>query len=198
MNGAELVTRLLERQGAVRTRDLERLGVARSTLTELVSTGRIERIASGVYVSPDAPLSADQSIAEAATAVSNAVVCLLTALSYYDLTEANPTSVWLALARDRRRPTKGYPPLEIVWMSEPALSHGVVTRRIRGVDVRMTTPAKSVADAYKYRGRLGGEAALYALRRYVETRAGTLDELWRAAEVCRVTRVLRPHAEALL
>lgn len=198
MDAAERVTRLLARRGAIRTRDAEALGVARSSLTALVEAGHLERISRGVYVSPDASVSEDQAIAEAITGVPGAVVCLLTALSYHGLTEENPTAIWLALARGRRRPAMDYPPLELVWMSDSSLRHGVTTETIRGVPVRMTTPAKSVADAYKFRGRIGGEAATYALRRYIETRAGGLDDLWSAAEVCRVTRILRPHAEAML
>lgn len=197
MDTEDRVLAMMQTRGVLRPRDLAASGISRDVLYRLEANGDVERIGRGLYVLRDAPLSDEQTMIEAVAATPGAIVCLLTALRHHDLTEANPTAIWLGLKRGRRRPVRDYPPIEVVWMSGAALVHGVVHVDIGGTRVRMTSPERSVADAYKFRGRIGGEVALFALRRYLETRSGGLDALWEAAEVCRVTRVITAHVQAL-
>jgi len=198
MSQADQVLALLDERGVIRSRDATARGIPAVVLARLVEGGRLERVGRGLYALPSAPLSEEQSLAEASLAVPGGVICLLTALRWHDLTEQNPTSFWVALARGRRAPRRDYPPIEPVWMSEASLRYGVEEIDAEGVTVPITGRAKSVADAYKYRRRLGESVATYALRHYLQRHRGSLDALWEAAEVCRVTAPIRSHVTALL
>ena len=186
---------LLRRQGLVRPRDLAELGVARTTLQRLESEGTIERVGRGLYRLTDADVTEFHDLAAAALRVPRGIVCLLSALRYHDLGTQNPHEVWLALGPGHRQPRADAPPLRIVRFSGRALEEGVETQRIEGVGVRITSPAKTVADCFKFRNKIGLDIALEALREYRRGRR-KLDELWRCAEICRVARVIRPYIEA--
>jgi len=133
----------------------------------------------------------------AAKRVPNSVICLLSALEYYGLTTQIPHEVWLLIDRKAWRPTLDYPPVRIVYASSKALSEGLATHTIDGQAVRMTTPAKTVADCFKYRRKVGLDVAVEALRDFKRKRAGTVDDLWKAAKIDRVARVIRPYLEAV-
>ena len=103
----------------------------------------------------------------------------------------------MAIDRKSRRPRQDYPPLRVVRFSARALVEGVVEHRIEGVRVRITSPARTVVDCFRYRSKVGLDVAIEALRDYRRGAAGTVDELWKAAEVARVRSVIRPYLEAL-
>jgi predicted transcriptional regulator of viral defense system len=124
-------------------------------------------------------------------------VCLLSALRFHGLTTQAPFEVWLALDRKARAPRGGSPSLRIVRMSGRALTTGVAEHRVEGVPVRVFNPAKTVADCFKYRNKIGLDVALEALRDAWRQRRVTMDELWRYAQVCRVSTVMRPYLESL-
>jgi predicted transcriptional regulator of viral defense system len=186
---------LLRRKGVARSRDLADLGVARTTLQRLESEGALERVSRGLYRLADANVTEFHDLAAAAARVPRGVICLLSALRFHDLGTQNPREVWVALAPGDRRPVVESPPLRVVRFSGVALTRGVGTHRIEGIDVRVTSKAKTVADCFKYRNKTGLDVAIEALRDYRRGR-GSLDELWRMAEVCRVARVMRPYIEA--
>ena len=186
---------LLRRKGVARSRDLAELGVARTTLQRLESEGALERVGRGLYRLADANLTEFHDLAVAAARVPRGVICLLSALRFHDLGTQNPREVWVALAPGDRRPVGESPPLRVVRFSGAALKSGIAAHRIEGIDVRVTSKAKTVADCFKYRNKIGLDVAIEALRDYRRGR-GSLDELWRMAEVCRVARVIRPYVEA--
>jgi predicted transcriptional regulator of viral defense system len=124
------------------------------------------------------------------------VVCLLTALSFYNFTDQNPHRVWLAIDRKARQPRLDWPPLEVVWWSSDVLSFGVVEKLVGGVRVRVTSPAKTVADCLRYRSKIGTDVAVQAIRDYRRSRR-SIDELFEAARFCRVERTLRTYLEAM-
>jgi predicted transcriptional regulator of viral defense system len=124
------------------------------------------------------------------------VICLLSALQFHDLTTQAPFEVWMAIDVRARRPRGKAPPLRIVRFSGKALTAGVETHRIEGVRVRVYGPAKTVADCFKYRNKIGLDVALEALRDYRRAHPGGLDELWKFAQICRVANVMRPYLEA--
>ncbi len=136
------------------------------------------------------------SLAEASRRVPHGVVCLRSALRFRGLTTQNPHEVWLAIRRGARRPHVDYPPLQIVHLSAPAYEAGIEQHVIDGVPVRVYSAAKTVADCFEFRNRIGLDVALEALRDYRRRRA-SLDILWRYAELDRVARVMRPYLEAL-
>jgi predicted transcriptional regulator of viral defense system len=193
---AELLA-YVERNGMVRANDVDELGINRAVLARAVADGSIERLGRGLYGLPDADVSAENSLAQAQARVPHGVVCLLSALRFHELGTQNPHEVWIAIDRKAWKPVVDYPPLRLVRLSGLKPSQGVREHVIDRVRVKITTPARTVADCFKYRNKVGLDVALEALRDFRRKRAGTIDELWEAARIDRVTRVLRPYAEAL-
>jgi predicted transcriptional regulator of viral defense system len=181
----------------MRPRDLDGIGVERKHLAELVNEGVLVRSGRGLYVLADADVTEHHTLAETSKRVPHGVVCLLSALRYHELTTQNPSEVWLAIDRTARKPSVDYPPIRIVRFSGPALSEGVEERRIEKVPVRVYSPAKTVADCFKYRNKIGLDVALEALRETWRARKATMDDLWKYARVCRVANVMRPYMESL-
>jgi predicted transcriptional regulator of viral defense system len=194
---AETVLKLAETKGVLRSRDLLAQGIPRVTLTRLERAGRIERVGRGLYSLPDSDVSEDHALAEAGKRVPHGLVCLLSALRFHGLTTQEPFEVWLAVDRKARKPKVEYPPLRIVRFGGKAFTEGVELHDVEGVTVRVTSPASTVADCFRYRNKIGVDVAVEALRDYRRTRKGTVDELWEAAKVRRVRTVIRPYLEAL-
>jgi len=188
---------LVRRSGLLRPRDLEAQGISGVYLNKLHAEGVLDRPTRGVYVLASAEPTENRSLAQACKRVPGGVVCLLSALQFHELTTQAPFEVWMAIAENARRPRIDYPPLRIVRFSPAPLDYGVKTHRIEGVPVKIYTPAKTVADCFKYRNKLGKDVALEALRDCWQQRQATMDELWRAAQVCRMTNVMRPYLETL-
>lgn len=193
-------TRLLElarRQGVLRVRDLAAHKIHPEYLRRLCQKGLLTRTARGLYVPADASPTENRTLAEVCKRVPRGVVCLLSALRFHTLTTQMPFEVWLAVDRRARRPGAADLPLRIVRFSGLALTTGVEEHMVEGVPVKVYGPAKTVADCFKYRNKIGLEVALEALRDCRRQRRATADELWRAAQVCRVANVIRPYLESL-
>lgn len=188
---------LARKRGLIRPRDLEPLGLPRVTLTRLVRQGALTRVARGLYALPDRSISEHTALAEVARKHPQAIVCLLSALRFYNLTTQSPFEVWLAIPNKARAPRMDYPPLRIVRFSGPALTEGIEVHMIDGVPVRITGVAKTVADCFKYRNKIGLDVALEALREAWREKRVSTDELWRYAELCRVANVMRPYLESI-
>lgn len=189
--------RVLDRAGIARSRDLERAGVSRTQIRRLVEQGHIERVSRGLYRRPGAPLSERQDLAEIAQRVPGGVVCLLSALRFHGLTTQNPFEVWLAIDRKAWRPRVKHPPLRLVYLSGPAFTEGVEEHEVDGSRVRVFSAAKTVADCFKFRNKIGIDLAVEALREYQRTHPKQLEAVWSAAQVNRVTQVIRPYLEAV-
>lgn len=189
---------VIRRLGIARPRDLEQRGIPRSRLYRLLAKGLVERQARGLYTASDHEPTAEHALAQVARRVPGAVVCLLSALRFHELTTQLPNQVWVALSEKARRPRLDYPPLRVVRFSGRALTEGVNTHRIEGVEVRITSPEKTIADCFKYRHKIGLDVALEALREAWRERRITIDEIDRFARICRVERVMRPYIEVLI
>jgi predicted transcriptional regulator of viral defense system len=192
---AARVTRLARKQGALRSRDFEALGINREALSRLVEQRVLHRVGRGLYALPDAKVTEHHTLVEAALRVPAGVICLLSALEFHKLSTQSPHEVWLGLGRKARKPAVDWPPLRIVRFSGTALTHGVERHTLEGVEVRITSPAKTVADAFKYRNKIGLDVAIEALAEYRRKR-GSVDALMKAAATDRVAVVLRPYLEA--
>jgi predicted transcriptional regulator of viral defense system len=189
--------RELAKEGVLRTRDLERLGVSRKNLKKLSDQGLIERIGRGLYRVTASDTTEHQSLAEACKRVPHGVVCLLSALRFHGLTTQNPFAVWLAIDRKAWLPRVDYPPLQVVRFSGEALKSGVETHVLQGVQVHVYSSGKTVADCFKYRNKIGLDVAIEALKDCIARRLCTFDDLWRFARICRVANVMRPYLESL-
>jgi predicted transcriptional regulator of viral defense system len=125
------------------------------------------------------------------------VLCLLSALRFHDLTTQQSSDVWLAIPHKAHAPRFDYPPLRVIRMSGPAMTEGVETVDVAGTQVRVFGVAKTVADCFKFRNKIGLDVALEALREAWNGKRATMDELWRYAEICRVANVMRPYLETV-
>jgi predicted transcriptional regulator of viral defense system len=187
----------LAREGPVRSRDLARFDIPRIYLKRLCDGGILEQVDRGLYSLVDAPVTELHSLAEVAKRVPHAVICLLSALQAHGLTTEVPHAVWVLIDRQARVPKLSYPALEVVRASGAAREHGIVTRVVDGVKVQLTSPAKTVADCFRYRRHVGLDVALAALRAYLDKHRGGIDALVQAARADRVYVFMRPYLEAL-
>jgi len=194
---AEKVLALARKRGILRARDLVAKGIPRVTLSRLERAGSLDRIGRGLYSLSDTDVSEHHALAAASRRVPQGVVCLLSALRFHGMTTQQPFEVWMAVDRKARRPASGHPPLRIVRFAVAALTEGVQTHRIDGVLVRVTNPARTVADCFRYRNKIGVDVAIEALRDYRRLRKGPVDALVRAAQVRRAAGIMRPYLEAL-
>jgi len=180
-----------------RPRDLAPLGVSFKQLQRLVSEGKVEKLGEGLYRLTEVEPTELETIAMVASAAPNAIVCLLTALRVHEIGTQSPHEVWIALDRKGRKPTRVPAKLRIVRFSGAMLTYGVIKRSMLGVPVSITSPARTVVDCFRYRNKVGLDVAMEALRDAVRSRKATVDEISRAAEVCRIRTVMKPYLEAL-
>jgi predicted transcriptional regulator of viral defense system len=190
--------RLARRAKSVTRGDVAAAGIHTQALTRLVNDGTLERVSRGRYRLPDAPLTERHGLALVAAAVPKGVVCLISALNFHGIGTQLPAEVWIALDRRTRRPALRYPPLRVVRFGGSALSEGIESHSIEGVTVRVYNVAKTLADVFKYRNKIGLDVALEALREGWRDRRFKMDDVHRYARVCRVERVMRPYLESLV
>jgi len=194
---ADKILDLVSKVGVLRPRDLDAHGIPRTYLSRLLAAGKLRRIGRGLYILPGSTVSEHRSLAEACKRVPKGVLCLLSALRFHELTTQAPCEVWLAIGEKAWRPRMDYPPLRIVHFSSAAIESGVEKHQIEGVTISVFAPAKTVADCFKYRNKVGLDVAVEALRDCWRSRRCTMDELWKYAKVCRVQNVMRPYLESI-
>ncbi len=192
----EQVIELARQLGVLRVRDLTSRGIHPEYLRRLCNKGLLMRTGRGCYILADADISVHHGLVQACKRVPHGVICLLSALQFHELGTQSPFEVWMALDRRAARPRIDYPPLRIMRFSGEALSEGVEEHKIEGVKVMLYNPAKTVADCFKYRNKIGLDVALEALRACREQNKSSNDELWHYAKICRVANVMRPYLEA--
>ena len=189
---------LASREGILRPRDLRRKGLPTDYLWRLHQQDKLEKVGRGMYALPDAELTEHQTLIQAARRLPHGVVCLLSALRFHDLTTQAPFEIWMAIDVKARSPKEEIIPLRIVRFSGQALTAGIETHTIEGVKVKVYNPAKTVADCFKYRNKIGLDVAIEALRDCWRKKRATTDQLWHYAKICRVARVIRPYLESLV
>lgn len=182
--------------GAIRLRDVTSQGVHPEYVRRLVKQGALNHVGRGLYVASDAELTSEHTLVEVAKRVPEGIVCLLSSLRFHQVGTQSPRQVWLAIDRKARLPRTCDLPIRFVRFSGPALSEGVEERLLEGVCVKVYGPAKTVADCFKYRNKIGLDIALEALRECRRERKCSADELWHFAQICRVANVMRPYLEA--
>jgi len=187
----------VKKNGVVRTRELNDLIVPRVYLSRLVSEGRLERISRGLYQLPDNEITEHFTLIQAAKRIPHGVICLLSALSFHEFTTQLPHQVWIAVERGKWEAGIRELPLRIFEFSGKSFYEGIGEHTVESVMVRVYNPAKTVADCFKYRNKIGLDVALEALRECRRERRCSNDELWYYAKVCRVANVIRPYLEAM-
>lgn len=184
--------------GLLRAVDLEAQGIPRHRLTGMLRRGEIQRVSRGIYRLHDAPLSELETIAAVSKRIPGAIVCLLTALHVHGIGTQAPRDIWIALDRKARKPQVPGLPVRVVRFSGPMLSYAIGSREVLGVTVRITSPARTVVDCFRYRNKVGLDVALEALRDAIRSRKATMDEIVRVADVCRIQTVISPYLEAIV
>jgi predicted transcriptional regulator of viral defense system len=195
---SEQILSLTKTVGVLRAKDLSAHGIPRTYLSRMVDQGLLQRVARGLYRLPNAPLTEHHSLVEASVRVPNGIICLLSALNFHGLTTQIPFEIWLAIENKAWAAQEEQLPLRFVRFSGDAFTAGVEYHSIEGVLVKIYGPAKTVADCFKYRHKIGLDIALEAMRDGLRQRLFTVDNLWRYARICRVQNVIRPYIEATL
>jgi predicted transcriptional regulator of viral defense system len=191
------ITPSLLDDGLLRASDLTQHGLSRGQIMRLTQQGELLRVGRGLYSRPDATITENHTLAQVCARVPQGVICLASALQFHNLTTQNPWQVWLLIESHARVPKVDYPPLRILRASGEAFTAGVEEHTVEGVTVRVTNVAKTVADCFKYRNKIGLAVALEALKEALGERRTDRAMLHRYARLCRVEHVMKPYLEAL-
>jgi predicted transcriptional regulator of viral defense system len=193
----ERLVELVQRKHIVRARELERAGIPRNYLTRLVQRGQLQRLERGIYTAESLPASEHISLLEVSRRVPKGVICLLSALAFHEIGTQVPSQVWIAIDGKAWAPQITSPSVRIIRFSGKALHYDIQQRSVAGGTIRVYSPAKTVADCFKFRNKIGTEVALEALRDCYRQKKATMNEFVEAAKVCRVANVMRPYLESL-
>jgi len=188
---------LVRHKGLLRACDLDAIEAPRIVLTRLTAAGLLERIGRGLYRLPDDHGSEYESLVTIATRVPQAVFCLLTALQFHELGTQLPRQLWIAMPRGSHAPRIDYPPIRMVQFTGEAYRAGVQEVERDGATLRVYSVAKTVADCFKHRNKIGLDVALEALKDARARNMASVDDIWRNAQVCRVANVMRPYLESI-
>ena len=194
---SQRIMHYVSKHGIVRPRDIEAIGLPREYLLRLHRQGKVVRSGRGLYSLPDAAITERHSYAEVARRVPGSIFCLLSALAFHEITTQSPASVWIALPKGARRPAISTPSLRVSRLSGPSLTEGIENHKVEGVTIRVYSVAKTVADCFKFRNKVGLDVAIEALKDALREKKATVNEIYRYAKVCRVGNVIRPYMEAL-
>ena len=195
---AQRILSLARQKGLLRASDLDAIEAPRVVLTRLIEGGLLERVSRGLYRLPSHPGSEHEGLATIAAKVPQAVFCLLTALQFHELTTQLLRQVWIAMPRGSHVPRVDYPPIKMVQMTGAVYTAGIEEHLRDGVTLRVYSAAKTVADCFKHRNKIGLDVALEALKDAWRSRKVTMAELSHFAKINRVERVMQPYLEAIL
>ena len=183
-----------------RTKDLEKAGLTFRNLEALIAEGRVEKYSRGVYRLTDAEGDEHEGLALVSTAIPNGIVCLATALAFHGIGTQLPSGIWYAIDRKAHKPTRTdvATRLRIVRFSGIMQTYGVETHTLMGTKVRITSPARTVVDCFRYRNTCTKAVAYEALTDAIFSKIATVDDICRAADVCRISSVINPAMEAII
>ncbi len=197
-NSEDAILKMARKSGVLRAREIREAGLHSEYLRKLCRNGHLIRTGRGLYVLADGEFTEHHGLAEACKRIPHGTICLLSALSYHEIGTQNPHQIWMAIDRAMRKPKVDYPPIRIFRFSGPSLVEGVEEIMIERVKVRIFNPAKTVADCFKYRNKVGIDVAVEALKECWRSRRCNIDELVHYAKICRVGTIMQPYLEAIV
>lgn len=197
MQPSTRVLRIARKKRLFRLSEAVAAGVHPEYVRRLTRQGALTRVGRGLYTLATIEATEHHTLAEISKRVPKAIFCLLTALRFHGLGTQNPREVWLAVDRRAGIPRVDFTPIRAMRISGPALTSGIEEHTVDGVRVRVTSPARTVVDCFKFRNKIGVDVAIEALRDYRRLRKGTVDEVWRQADRLRMSRVIRPYWDAM-
>ena len=184
--------------GQLRMSEAMERGITRYMLYSLRDKGVIEHVSRGIYRLVDLPPVSNPDLVTVSLRFPNAVICLVSALAYHDITTQVPHMVFVAVPRGSRTPSLDHPPIQVHRFSNEAHKSGIEEHPLDGVPVKVYSPEKTLADCFKFRNRIGMDVVLEALKLYKTRKKFSLGELLRYARICRVEKVIRPYLEAMI
>jgi predicted transcriptional regulator of viral defense system len=187
-----------EHGGTLRTSEAIKAGIYPRTLYQMRDQGLVETIVRGFYRLRDLPPLGNPDLVAVALKIPRGVICLISALSFHEMTTQVPHVVNIALVPGTEPPRLEHPPVRVSWFSGRVFSEGIETHDIDIVPVRVYSPEKTLADCFKHRNKIGIDVAVEALKLYRKHELLRADELVRYARICRVEKVMRPYLEAIL
>ena len=192
------ILEMARKTGVIRACEIREAGLHPEYLRKLCKSGHLIRTSRGLYSLADGDITEHHSLAEACKRIPHGIICLLSALSYHEIGTQNPHQIWMAIDRTMRKPKVDYPPIRIFRFSGPSLKEGIEEKKIEGVSVRVYNPAKTVADCFKYRNKVGIDVAIEALKECWRSRRCEIDKLVHYARICRVSNIIQPYMETIV
>lgn len=187
-----------KQEGILRAAEAIRLGVPEHVIYEMVKQGELVRDARGIYRLAESEMPGNPDLVQVSLLVPKAVICLISALYFYELTTQIPHNVYVALPQNTTKPRVKYPPLEVFWVNNSLHSVGVDVHVLDGVKVKIYNREKTVADCFKFRNRVGEDVALEALKDYIRQPNMDVHTLLEYAKVNRVEKLMIPYLKSLL
>lgn len=196
MSKTKQILEIARKKGIIQAKDVEALGITRQTLFHLYHKGMLTKVTRGLYMLPGAPITEHHNLIEVTKKIPGGVVCLISALYFHHITTQIPHEVWIAVGRNTWRPKMESIPLNYTVLSEKMYQFGIQRVDVVGGRVKVYSPAKTVADCFRFRNKVGLDVAIEALREVWHKRMATMNELVEAAKVNRVLKIMRPYMEA--
>jgi predicted transcriptional regulator of viral defense system len=189
------ILKLAEEKGILRPKDVREEDLPRQYVYRLYEQGKLEKIGRGLYKLPEKQFSMSDTQLEACKKITHGVMCLKTALRFHDMTTQNPHKIWMAIEVKAWEPEVDLP-MKFIRMSGESFESGIEEHEVDNVLVRVYSAAKTVADCFKFRSKIGLEVCLAALRDFRRQNMGTMDDIWKYAKINRVHKIMRPYMEA--
>lgn len=199
MNAIDRAIRVFqEHNGILRTQQAIRYGIAPRTLYQLRDAGVIQRESRGLYRLADIELNSNPDLIQVGLRIPRAVVCLISALTFHNLTTQIPHQIYISLPVHAEKPRLEYPPLRIFWLSAKIYAAGIEIHELDGIPVKIYGVEKTIADCFKFRNKIGLDVALEALREYRKSAEFNVETLLNYARIDRVERTIKPYLEAII
>jgi len=183
--------------GILRTSEALDAGIYRRTLYHMEEEGLLTKLERGVYKLSDTDMLANPDLTIVAKKVPKARICLISALDFHGITTEIPHEVHIALPRTSRDPKLDHPPLQVYRFSGDSLTKGIEKHKVDGVEVQVYNPAKTIADCFKFRNKIGLDIAMEALEQGIKQGKASYSDILKYAEICRVKSVIKPYMEAI-
>lgn len=187
----------IDNHGIMRSSEARKQGIHPQTLSRMLDEGHLIKEERGLYRLSDIQLSGDPDLIQIAKLVPRGIICLMSSLSFHQLTTHIPRAIWVAIRQDMKKPKLTHPPIEVIWLSGKAFSSGIEEHELDGIAVSIYNPEKTVADCFKFRNKIGLDIAIEALQEYLRQPNRDLDLLLHYARIDRVKNVIEPYLRAL-
>ena len=197
-NYKTIIENLFKKKSIIKLKEITDQRIHPEYIRRMILKGQIIRVGHGIYMKPDTEITANHSLVEISKQISIGVICLLSALQYHEIGTQMPSEIWLGIPRKNAIPRTRYHSLRIITYSEKTFYEGIDEHTIEGVLVKIYNPAKTIADCFKYRNKIGLDTALEALKEVLKNKICTIDDLWKYAKICRVHNIMKPYLEVLI